>query len=67
LTTVTPASPSLAATKTTEEVKGKETADAKGVEANELANEQEQGENLSNGGHQDQDNTNVDHQFEGIE
>jgi hypothetical protein len=37
-------------------------------EANESATEQELGENLSNGGHQDLDNTDVvDHQFEGVE
>jgi uncharacterized lipoprotein YajG len=29
--------------------------------------EQEQGENLSNGGYQDPDNIDVDHQFEGVE
>jgi hypothetical protein len=37
-------------------------------EANEPATEQELGENLSNGGHQDLDNTDVVyHQFEGVE
>jgi len=48
-----------------QEIKGVE-ADGE-VEANEPANEQEQDENLPNGGHQDQDNENVDHQFEGVE
>ncbi len=37
------------------------------VEVNEPANEQDQENNLPNGGHQDQDNTEVDHQFEGVE
>jgi hypothetical protein len=37
------------------------------VEAIEPADEQGQEENLPNGGYQDQDNTEVDHQFEGIE
>ncbi len=37
------------------------------VEAIEPANEQDQENNLPNGGHQDQDNTDVDHQFEGVE
>jgi PBP1b-binding outer membrane lipoprotein LpoB len=37
------------------------------IEANEPANEQDQEDNLSNGGHQDQDNIDVDHQFEGVE
>jgi hypothetical protein len=48
-----------------QEVEGEEAAE--GVEANELANEQEQGENLSNGGHQDLDTTDVIYQFEGVE
>lgn len=37
------------------------------AEANESAGEKEQGENLPDGVHQDQDNVNVDHQFEGVE
>lgn len=37
------------------------------AEANESANEKEQDENLPGGGHQDQDNVDVDHQFEGVE
>ena len=48
-----------------QEVKGEE-ADGE-VEANEPANEQDQEKNLPNGGHQDQDNTDVDYQFEGVE
>jgi len=48
-----------------EEVKEKE-ADGE-VEAIEPADEQDQEENLPNGGHQDQDNIDVDHQFEGVE
>ena len=35
--------------------------------ANEPAGEKAQEANLPGGGHQDQDNVNVDHQFEGIE
>ncbi|MHB1376946.1 MAG: hypothetical protein ACYCXB_05910 [Candidatus Humimicrobiaceae bacterium] len=35
--------------------------------ANESASEKEQGENLSGGGHQDQDNVNIDNQFEGVQ
>ncbi|MCX6384562.1 MAG: hypothetical protein NTV16_08855 [Actinobacteria bacterium] len=35
------------------------------TETNEAASVKEQGENLLDGGHQDQDN--VDHQFEGVE
>ena len=50
----------------------KETTEANGAaEANETAsepaNEKAQEANLPGGGHQDQDNVNVDHQFEGIE
>jgi hypothetical protein len=71
-------SPSLAATNTTDikikdENSNNQTAEVKveetdgEVEANEPANEQDQENNLSNGGHQDQDNTEVDHQFEGVE
>lgn len=37
------------------------------VEAIEPANEQDQENNLPNGGYQDQDNIDVDHQFEGVE
>ena len=37
------------------------------VEAIEPANEQDQENNLPNGGHQDPDNEDVDHQFEGVE
>lgn len=37
------------------------------VQANEPASEQDQEKNLPNGGHQDQGNANVDHQFEGVE
>jgi len=48
-----------------QEVKGEETKGE--VEANEPANEQAQEKNLPDGGHQDQDNANVDHQFEGVE
>jgi len=45
-----------------------DTVEADGeVETNEPANEQDQENNLPNGGYQDQDNTNVDHQFEGVE
>jgi len=58
LTTVTPAA--LDATKIIEEPEGE-------VESIEPANEQSQEENLPNGGYQDQDNTDVDHQLEGIE
>jgi len=43
-----------------------EEADGEG-EAIEPANEQDQENNLPNGGHQDQDNIDVDHQFEGVE
>jgi uncharacterized lipoprotein YajG len=79
LKTVTPPSPSLAATNTTDikikdENSNNQTAEVKveeadgEIEANEPANEQELGENLPNGGHQDLDDTNtVDHQFEGVE
>jgi len=50
----------------------KETTEANGAaEANETASEpaseKAQEANLPGGGHQDQDNVNVDHQFEGIE
>jgi hypothetical protein len=37
------------------------------VEEIEPANEQDQENNLPNGGYQDQDNIDVDHQFEGVE
>lgn len=37
------------------------------VEAIEPANELDQENNLPNGGYQDQDTTDVDHQFEGVE
>lgn len=58
LTTVTPAA--LDATNTIEEVDGE-------IEAIEPVNEQDQENNLPNGGHQDEDNIDVDHQFEGVE
>ncbi|MHB8280490.1 MAG: hypothetical protein ACYDIA_23020 [Candidatus Humimicrobiaceae bacterium] len=50
----------------------KETTEANGAaeakeSANEPANEKAQEANLPGGGHQDQDNVNVDHQFEGVE
>ena len=48
-----------------QEVKGQEAGGE--VEANEPANKQDQEKNLPDGGHQDQNNTNIDHQFEGVE
>jgi PBP1b-binding outer membrane lipoprotein LpoB len=58
LKSVTPAT--LDATNNIEEPDGE-------VEVIEPVNELSQEESLPNGGYQDQDNINVDHQFEGIE
>lgn len=52
-----------------QEVKGAtEASEVKGAtEASESASGKEQGENLPGGGHQDQDNVNIDNQFEGVQ